>query len=80
MALYAFGPGVLIGTRTDIANATPINFGKAQEFQLDLQFNKKELYGQSQFPLTVARSLAKATGKAKMAQVSGSRSTTSSSA
>ncbi|HLI13479.1 MAG TPA: hypothetical protein VKY65_17950 [Alphaproteobacteria bacterium] len=69
--MFVFGPGVLIGTRTDVASATPINFGKVQEVQLDIQFSKKELYGQNQFPLAIARGTAKLTGKAKMAQISG---------
>jgi hypothetical protein len=69
--MFAFGSGVLLGTRTDIANATPVNFGLVQEVQLDLQFTAKQLYGQYQFPVAIARGQAKAAGKAKMAQVSG---------
>jgi len=69
--MFSFGSGVLLGTRTDIANATPVNFGLVQEVQLDLQFTAKELYGQYQFPVAIARGQAKASGKAKMAQVSG---------
>lgn len=71
MALYSFGSGVLLGVRTDIANATPLNFGLVQEVQLDFQFSSKQLYGQYQFPLAVARGQGKIAGKAKMAQVSG---------
>jgi hypothetical protein len=69
--MFAFGSGVLLGTRTDVANATPVNFGLVQEVHLDLQFTAKELYGQYQFPVAIARGQGKATGKAKMAQVSG---------
>lgn len=69
--MFSFGSGVLLGTRTDVANATPVNFGLVQEVQLDLQFTAKELYGQYQFPVAIARGQAKASGKAKMAQVSG---------
>ena len=69
--MFSFGSGVLLGTRTDIANATPVNFGLVQEVQLDLQFTAKELYGQYQFPVAIARGQGKASGKAKMAQVSG---------
>ncbi|HZL59435.1 MAG TPA: hypothetical protein VFC38_07015 [Stellaceae bacterium] len=71
MAIYSFGSGVLLGQRTDVANATPVNFGLVQEVQLDLQFTTKELYGQYQFPLAIARGQAKAQAKAKLAQVSG---------
>ena len=69
--MFAFGSGVLLGTRTDVANATPVNFGLVQEVQLDLQFTAKELYGQYQFPVAIARGQGKATGKAKTAQISG---------
>lgn len=68
--MFVFGPGFLIGTRTDIANSTPVNIGKANEFSLDFAFNQKELYGQYQFPLTVARGVAKVTGKVKAAVLS----------
>ena len=71
MAIYSFGSGVLLGQRTDVANSTPVNFGLVQEVQLDLQFTTKELYGQYQFPLAIARGQAKASAKAKLAQVSG---------
>lgn len=71
MAIFEFGSGVLLGVRTDIAGATPVNFGLIQDCQLDLSFTTKELYGQYQFPVAVARGQAKMTGKAKMAQVSG---------
>lgn len=69
--MFSFGSGVLLGQRTDIANSTPVNFGLVQEVHLDLQFAAKELYGQYQFPVAIARGQAKASGKAKMAQVSG---------
>lgn len=69
--MFSFGSGVLLGQRTDLANSTPVNFGLVQEVHLDLQFTAKELYGQYQFPVAIARGQAKATGKAKMAQVSG---------
>ena len=35
---------------------------------VDFSFSVKELYGQNQFPLAVARSAAKVTGKAKLAR------------
>jgi hypothetical protein len=69
--IFEFGSGVLLGVRTDIAGATPINFGLIQECQLDLSFTTKELYGQYQFPVAIGRGQAKMTGKAKMAQISG---------
>ena len=48
--MFAFGSGVLSGTRTDVANATPFNFGLVQEGAARfLQFTAKELYGQFSF-------------------------------
>src|ERR1700693_4232189 len=66
-----FGPGILYLTRTDIANATPTNVGYVNEFSTDFSFATKELYGQNQFPLLVARGTAKCTGKIKAATLSG---------
>lgn len=67
----AFGPGILIATRTDIANPTPVNVGYAQEFSLEAAGTIKQLYGQKQFPLVAARGTIKATGKFKSAVISG---------
>lgn len=69
--MYSFGSGVLVGTRTDIANATPINFGLVQEVSIDETATIKELYGQFQRPVAVARGTIKTTGKAKAARISG---------
>jgi hypothetical protein len=41
-----------------------------QDVSVDFSFNVKELYGQNQFPLAVARSTAKVTGEAKLARIS----------
>ena len=67
----AFGPGILVATRTDIANATPYNIGNAQEFSFDFKANVKELFGQNQLPLDVARGTVKVSGKIKAALISG---------
>jgi hypothetical protein len=69
--MFFFGSGVLLGQRTDIANATPVNFGLVQEVTLDLSFEVKELYGQYQLPVAIGRGKGKLTGKAKMARISG---------
>jgi len=71
MAQYSFGSGVLFGTRTDVANATPVRFGALQDVSIDFNFSLKELYGQFQFPLAVGRGTGKIQGKAKFAQVNG---------
>jgi hypothetical protein len=69
--MYSFGSGVLLGTRTDIENATPINFGLVQEVTIDQTATLKEIHGQYQFPLAGARGTIKTTGKAKVARISG---------
>ena len=69
--MYSFGSGVLIGTRTDIINATPVNFGLVQEVTIDETASVKELYGQFQHPIALARGTIKTTGKAKVARISG---------
>lgn len=67
----AFGPGILIVTRTDITPVIPVNVGFAQELTLDFAGTTKQLYGQKQYPLVAARATIKATGKWKAAVVSG---------
>ena len=63
---FAFGSGSCFGTST-AANSTPERFGALQGISLDISFNLKELYGQNNFPLTVARAGGKITGKASNA-------------
>lgn len=69
--MYSFGSGVLFGQRNDIANGTPLNFGLVQEVTIDETASVKELYGQFQHPLAIARGTIKTTGKAKVARISG---------
>jgi hypothetical protein len=69
--MYSFGSGVLLGTRTDIIGATPVNFGLVQEVTIDETASVKELYGQFQHPIALARGTIKTTGKAKVARISG---------
>jgi hypothetical protein len=69
--MYSFGSGVLIGTRTDIANATPINFGLVQSVSIDENATIKELFGQFQHPVAIARGTVKTVGKATVARISG---------
>ena len=64
-----FGVGNMILTRTDVANSTPIKFGVVQDVQIDFNFTMKDLIGQNQFPVDVARSAAKVSGKAKIANI-----------
>jgi hypothetical protein len=69
--MYSFGSGVLLGARTDVANATPINFGLVQEVTIEETATVKELTGQFQRPVAIARGTIKTTGKAKVARISG---------
>lgn len=71
MSVIAFGPGILIVQNLSIAVPAPVNIGYAQEFSIDVSATSKELYGQNQFPLAVARGTVKATGKVKAAVISG---------
>ncbi len=69
--MYSFGSGVLLGTRTDIANGTPVNFGLVHEVTIEETATIKELTGQYQRPVAIARGTIKTTGKAKVARISG---------
>lgn len=71
MSQYAFGAGTLFGVRTDVQTPTPVQFGAIHNITIDINFTLKELYGQSQFALAIARSTAKVTGKAKFARING---------
>lgn len=66
-----FGPGVAILTRTDGGDKTPFNVGFVNELSMDWSFDTKQLKGQFQFPLLVARGTAKTSGKIKAATASG---------
>lgn len=71
MGFPAFGPGILIATRTDITTPLAINVGYVNEFSIEYSGTTKELFGQNQFALAVARGTIKATGKFKSAVISG---------
>lgn len=66
----AFGSGVLIATPS-AANATPVQFGALQDVTLDISFSSKQLFGQYQFPIALARGEGKISGKAKFANIDG---------
>lgn len=71
MPQYGFSVGKIYATRNDTTGATPILIGEVQDISLDVSFNTKELFGQNQFPIKVARSQGKITGKAKFARIDG---------
>src|SRR5579862_9136447 len=69
----AFGAGALWGNRTDVTGSGigPDQFGILQDVQIDWDWQTKELWGQSQFPVDIARGQGKITGKAKFARIFG---------
>ena len=69
----SFGSGALWGERTDVSGSGvgPRQFGVLQDIQIDFDWTDKELYGQLQFPVAIARGQGKITGKAKFAQILG---------
>ena len=69
--MFSFGSGVLIGTPLNIPNATPVNFGLVNEVTIEDTASTKELYGQYQRAIAIARGTIKTTGKAKVARISG---------
>lgn len=68
--MYSFGSGSLWGINS-AANSTPVRFGGIQDVSVEIQFNVKELYGQSQFPLAIGRGKGKIACKAKLATING---------
>lgn len=66
---YDFGVGGMFGVRTDVANPTPTRFGTVHDVSVDLSFTIKELMGQYQAPVAVARGGQKIAGKAKLAKI-----------
>lgn len=68
--MFAFGAGVLQAYRNDVANATPVNLGLLQDVSFDFDMTTKELYGQYQFPVAIARGTGKIGIKASVARIS----------
>ncbi len=69
----SFGAGAVWGERTDVTGSGigPRQFGVLQDIQIDFDWTDKELHGQLQFPVAIARGQGKITGKAKFAQILG---------
>ena len=69
----AFGAGALWGNRTDAIGSGigPDQFGILQDVQIDWDWTTKELWGQFQFPVDIARGQGKIAGKAKFARIFG---------
>src|SRR5437763_16286339 len=69
----SFGSGAVWGERTDVIGSGigPRQFGVLQDIQIDFDWSDKELYGQLQYPVAIARGQGKIVGKAKFAQILG---------
>ena len=69
----AFGAGALWGNRTDVTGSGigPDQFGILQDVEINWDWQTKELWGQFQFPVDIARGQGKITGKAKFARIFG---------
>ncbi len=67
--MLVFGPGDLFGvplldaSGNTITNPTPIKVGAMQSMSIDFAGDLKELYGQNQLPISVARGKVKTSGK-----------------
>ena len=77
MAQQIFGSGSMYATPlTDASGAaitvpTPVKFLACQDIAIDVNFDLKQLHGQNQMPLSVARGKGKINVKAKFGQVNG---------
>lgn len=67
--MFTFGSGSVWAVPSG-ATATPVQFGTLQDVSTDFSFSNKELTGQYQFPVAVARGPGKITCKAKSASIS----------
>jgi hypothetical protein len=68
-----FGAGALFAERVDVTGTGigPMQFGIVQSVSIDFDFTTKPLYGQNQFPVAVARSNGRITGKTSFARING---------
>ena len=69
MSQFMFGTG-MVDLNPGGTNPTPIEVGVLQDITVDISFTEKELRGQLQFPVDVARGAGKITAKAKSGQFS----------
>lgn len=67
---YTFGTGNLY--TTPVGGGAPFRFGALQDVSVDFSADVKQLFGQFQFPLDVARGKTKIEGKAATGQVNAS--------
>lgn len=68
---FGFGAGALWATRTDIATATPRNFGTLQDVQVAFEGDIKPLYGSFSYAIALARGKTKIELSPKFASIRG---------
>lgn len=64
-----FGVGNLVLVRNDISIPTPVPFGVLQDIDWEFDFTNKQLMGQNQLAVDVARGAEKLTAKMKFARI-----------
>jgi hypothetical protein len=69
--MYMFGAGNVFLTESGVSNPKTHKVGTLQEVSFDISFESKELYGNKQFPVMVARGKGKISGKAKSGEFRG---------
>ncbi len=67
---YNFGTGQVFAVQTGATYPTPIQFGELQDIDVSFDATVKELVGQQQFAVALARGEIKVSGKAKFARIS----------
>lgn len=67
MSQYVFGTGQLYAT--PVGGGAPLRFGALQDVGVDFSADTKQLFGQYQFPLSVARGKSKIEWKAATGQI-----------
>lgn len=68
--MFLFGSGAMFAFRTDVPNATPIEFGNLQECSIEFSGKNVKLRGRNKVPVALAQSEMDIKGKAKMATIS----------
>lgn len=72
MQQYNFGTGQVFAIPSGQATPTPMQFGTLQDISVDFDATVKDLVGQQQFAVALARGQIKVSGKAKYARLSAS--------
>ncbi|MGD9613837.1 MAG: hypothetical protein AB7H90_01420 [Alphaproteobacteria bacterium] len=70
---FGYGTGALFGERVDVTGSGigPQQFGVLQNVEITVDFTLRDLYGQHQFPVAIARGQGRITGTIGMARILG---------